>query len=436
MGGKSAARQQALAQQNAAALQSSAALQVAEMQTGAALEAAQINQDTAIQAAHIAAGGAVAAAHASAGASVYAANLIDERAREAVDRSEAAGALAIEDIAGGREAALAVQEEQFNLANQRLQPFSDLATNVIGEIDAAGTAQGFAARLSQIADSDIYNDLLEERQERSDAALSAAGLTRSGAAARAAAELSTGTQLELDSILYGRQINNLNIGQSAINNQNMLGVGYANNVANIEQNAASNTAATRTSAAAVQGATLTNSAIAGGQIVAQSGNTQAQILAQGANQAAGFYMQGGQAAAQGIQQGAYYAGQGIMGAANATAAGQIGAANTMANYYNNRNNMIGQVAGSVLSAGAMFFSDPRLKENMEPVGKVRGLTLYEWDWKPSVEKVVGMEMSLGFDAKEVEMDYPECVHWVGDMRVIDYDRLHKILNSEEARLAA
>lgn len=66
-------------------------------------------------------------------------------------------------------------------------------------------------------------------------------------------------------------------------------------------------------------------------------------------------------------------------------------------------------AGTSIATAAIMFSDPRLKKNMEPIGKIGPLTLYEWDWKDNVRGVTGAEMSIGFNADEVDEHFPEFV---------------------------
>lgn len=75
-----------------------------------------------------------------------------------------------------------------------------------------------------------------------------------------------------------------------------------------------------------------------------------------------------------------------------------------------------------LTAAAIFFSDPRLKENMAPIGKIGPLTLYEWDWIEGVSDVIG-RMSIGFNADEVEEHFPEFVVEAHGFKAIHYPLL-------------
>lgn len=87
---------------------------------------------------------------------------------------------------------------------------------------------------------------------------------------------------------------------------------------------------------------------------------------------------------------------------------------------------------NAIGVASMFFSDPRLKDNMAPIGKIGPLTLYEWDWKPEVAEKTGCEMSIGFNADEVAERYPEYVIEFAGFRAIDYHGLTDRLRAELA----
>jgi hypothetical protein len=82
----------------------------------------------------------------------------------------------------------------------------------------------------------------------------------------------------------------------------------------------------------------------------------------------------------------------------------------------------GQVINAGATAAAIMFSDPRLKENMEPIGKIGPLTLFEWDWKAGVSKLIG-KMSIGFSADEVHEHFPHHVVEVHGFRAVNYPAL-------------
>tara|TARA_R110000796_G_scaffold163505_2_gene280432 strand:- start:3452 stop:4258 length:807 start_codon:yes stop_codon:yes gene_type:complete len=76
------------------------------------------------------------------------------------------------------------------------------------------------------------------------------------------------------------------------------------------------------------------------------------------------------------------------------------------------------------STAAIFFSDPSLKENIEKVGQIHDLNLYEWDW---IEDTKGTMIeqcgTIGFMADEVEELYPHHVAEFGGFMVVDYPAL-------------
>lgn len=366
MGKSSRAREQQAANTAAAELQANAAMQVAQMQSSAALKAARIANQGALGAAGMMAGATMGAAH------------LGFRAAEM---------------------SLAEQKRQYDASVKRLQPYADLGEKFLPVIDDAATTEGYAQRLSDIMDTDIFSDLQDERMRAGSSQLSQAGLSRSGAAARAASNMTADLALSLDDKIYGRQMNNVAIGQAAAAGQNVTSANYANAVTGIH----------------------TGTAQSVGQIMTSGAAQQGQFLLQGAN-----------AQSAGLNQAAYYSGQGIMGAANARAGGMIGGANA---YAQGRQNAQNAYIGAATAIAGMFFSDERLKENMQPIGKIKGLTLYEWDWQEFAKNVMGTEMTTGFKASEVKELYPHCVTDLHGVDAVDYDMLYEELNELE-RLAA
>jgi len=137
---------------------------------------------------------------------------------------------------------------------------------------------------------------------------------------------------------------------------------------------------------------------------AGSGGTVNQLfqnyLAQGNEQINQQYnrllrpVQMGQAAAAGqAAQGANL----ITGGANALAAGQIGQANALASGQIGAANAQQQGVQNALGLGALFFSDRRLKENIEAVGRGdRGLPLYKFNY------IGENDTYLGYMADEIQ----------------------------------
>lgn len=142
-------------------------------------------------------------------------------------------------------------------------------------------------------------------------------------------------------------------------------------------------------------------------------NRQGNLVNLGQNTAVGSGTLGGQSAA-GINQSLTGMGntvqQGALGQSQATAAGTQNLLN------------LGLLAAGGFMTGA--FSDPELKENLELVGKVGPLDLYEWDWKPEFkDTIVSQCPKIGFLSTEVKKHYPEYVGSFGGFDIIYYDKL-------------
>ena len=69
----------------------------------------------------------------------------------------------------------------------------------------------------------------------------------------------------------------------------------------------------------------------------------------------------------------------------------------------------GEMLGSAVGAGAMAFSDIRLKRNLQKVGEYNGLDIYEWDWTEDAKLIVGDTQPIGFIAQHVQDVYPDFV---------------------------
>lgn len=76
------------------------------------------------------------------------------------------------------------------------------------------------------------------------------------------------------------------------------------------------------------------------------------------------------------------------------------------------------------TAASVFFSDPALKENVQPIGIIGDLTLCQWDW---IEATKGTMIehcgTMGFMADEVQEKYPQHVAEVCGFLCIDYPAL-------------
>lgn len=136
---------------------------------------------------------------------------------------------------------------------------------------------------------------------------------------------------------------------------------------------------------------------------------QSNLMGSGQNAAARMGAFGANAAGQ-IASNTAAAGQaiagGITGAAQARSAG------------------LENILGTILGGARIWkMSDERLKENMRPIGKIGGLTLYEWDWIEAYKEMTDADMDLGFSAQEVERKYPEYVREINGYKAINYKGL-------------
>jgi len=77
-------------------------------------------------------------------------------------------------------------------------------------------------------------------------------------------------------------------------------------------------------------------------------------------------------------------------------------------------------AATVASA-FILFSDPSLKENIEEIGAINDLTLYQWDWVEAAKgSIIKDSMAIGFMADEVKEKYPRFVGEYGGFMVLNY----------------
>lgn len=83
--------------------------------------------------------------------------------------------------------------------------------------------------------------------------------------------------------------------------------------------------------------------------------------------------------------------------------------------------------GSLVSTGlsiAGFFSDPRLKDNIEEIGMIGPLPLVQWDWKPETAgTVIETCPTMGFLTSDVKQHFPEFVSEYGGFEVLNYSGL-------------
>ena len=360
------------------------AARAAEIQAQAAIEVAEIQAASAAQAAGHSSRSALEAASIHAGATERAAALQHDAALRAIEE----------------------QRRQFQATARRFSPFVKLGKKFIPEVSEASTVEGLDARIAEILDTDVFSSLREDRQRVADDYFDRIGGVRSGRAVESAADLSTALAMGIEDQLYGRQLTNVGIGQNAAAQVGAFGANTANQISAIETGSAANI-----------GNLIVEGARAESQGVLHSGNAIAQgILNQNT------------ALAQGIQGSADARAGGLIQGAQFDAAQRGQTATTMMG-----GAMIGGQLGGIPGAivggvAGLFFSDERLKTNVEAVGKVADLTLYEWDWKSP--EVFGTEMSLGYMAREVLEKYPQHVYKINDVMTIDYPSLNNELEQK------
>jgi hypothetical protein len=82
-------------------------------------------------------------------------------------------------------------------------------------------------------------------------------------------------------------------------------------------------------------------------------------------------------------------------------------------------NILGTLIGGAGLYGAISKSDARLKENIEPVGKLHdGQTVHEFSWKGDPQQT----RHIGLLAQEVEKVRPDAVHTLGGVKHVDYHK--------------
>jgi len=104
-----------------------------------------------------------------------------------------------------------------------------------------------------------------------------------------------------------------------------------------------------------------------------------------------------------------------------------GVTNTVGNVLGSVGNAVGNVASSIGRSVGRLFSDPRLKENIKPVGVLNnGLTLYSFEYRDEVKNhpMGGQGVHVGVMADEVEQVFPYAVSTLDDgYKVVNYSLL-------------
>ncbi|MGH1427445.1 MAG: tail fiber domain-containing protein [Arenicella sp.] len=319
-----------------------------------------------------------AAAEAQGAAAVEAANIQSGAALAGAEIQAGAALQGASITADATNRATELNETIYNETVERLDPYVQLGAGSLGDVAQGSTIAGLNDRLSQILDSENFNALADSQHRSASTYLASKGLGRSGRAASEIGQIDGNLAMQIENQLFGRASNNVDRGQNAAANLGGLGQNFA--------------------------------------------NSQGQLLSAGASQISQLTANGAAASAQGLQAAANYGANAITDSANALAAGQ-----QADQQQRNQNIQTGVTATVALLAA---FSDERLKENMQPVGKHKDLTVYEWDWKEDAQGITGTEMDIGYKAQEVQERYPECIieHETG-LLMIDYPKLNETLKA-------
>jgi len=256
-----------------------------------------------------------------------------------------------------------------------LQPFANLAGPALESLQSSGTLQGLGQNIGDILGGGALDPLIAERQRAADTSLGRAGLTRSGPAAQAAADIPAELAFQLEQLLQGRQTQLAGLGERG-----------ATNIANIR---------------GTEGVNLAN-------LFQQGGQAQASTLL-GQSQA--------QSAAEGNQ------GQLLSSLFGFGASGGFGGG-------------FGGFGGTPGINPQSFFSgnpsDIRLKTNIRKICEVGPLTLCEWDWHEGVAEIIDKPlMNTGFIAQDVKAHFPQFTGESHGFLTIDYDGLLEHLESSK-----
>jgi len=120
-------------------------------------------------------------------------------------------------------------------ARGELRPFAQAGLGALPGLQAGATLGGFGQNIGDIFQSGALNPLIAQRQRSAESALGRAGLTRSGAAARSAADIPADLAFQLENLLFGRTAELAGLGQGAAGGiANIFGT-ESTNIANILQ---------------------------------------------------------------------------------------------------------------------------------------------------------------------------------------------------------
>ena len=111
--------------------------------------------------------------------------------------------------------AASIQSNAYTQGQELLAPYLNAGTSALPALSASATPGGMDDMLSQILNGDNFQSLVDERQRGIQGQLAAGGLTRSGTAMQAAADVPTDLAFQLEGLLNGRNQNLVNQGNNA-----------------------------------------------------------------------------------------------------------------------------------------------------------------------------------------------------------------------------
>lgn len=113
-------------------------------------------------------------------------------------------------------------------------------------------------------------------------------------------------------------------------------------------------------------------------------------------------------------------GAGVSGAGKSLAMGQIAGAQAMQQGQQTQDSQLMSLASMI---GSYYFSDRRLKKNIEKIGEFGGHNWYKWDWNVVANKMGLNGQSEGVLADEVVETNPDCIGMKDGFMMVDYKKL-------------
>ncbi len=279
-------------------------------------------------------------------------------------------------------------EQQFGQTAGNINPFIQTGIGQLGSLAQGASIGGFGERLNQIFSGGALDPLIAERTRAAQGQLAAGGLTRSGQALQDISAIPQDIGFGIEQLLTGRSSQLAGQGLQAA-----LGLGQLGGQASL----------------------------GAGRLGVQSALGLGQLGAQSAGNIAGIFGQQGQNVFQGANQDAQRQSDffgdvlGLAGTVGGAFLGGPGGAALGSSLFGGGGGGGGGGAGAGIGFGLRnqqgnFFSDRNLKENIEKIGNIGPLSLYQWDWIPETkDMLISKFPTMGFVADEVKKHFPDFV---------------------------